>query len=157
MAVYTLKTEQKLPISLQAAWDFFSNPANLKKITPSYLYFKIHDGFGDEKMYPGQIIQYTVKPMLGIPVTWVTEITQVKELDYFVDEQRYGPYAMWHHKHFFKEIENGVHMTDLVHYKIPFGMLGRLMHPLIVKRKLKEIFDFRSTTLEKHFGQYKAK
>jgi ligand-binding SRPBCC domain-containing protein len=105
-------------------------------------------------MYAGQIIQYIVTPLLNIPVKWVTEITHVEEGSYFVDEQRFGPYALWHHKHFIKPIKNGVEMIDIVDYKIPFGFLGQLMHPILVGPKLKEIFDYRRTALIKRFGNY---
>ena len=117
--------------------------------------FKIVKG-AESSMYAGQIIEYVVTPLLGIPTTWVTEITHVKEPEYFVDEQRFGPYALWHHKHFIKPIKNGVEMVDLVDYKIPFGFLGRLAQPLIVYPKLKEIFEFRKEALTKLFGTYKA-
>lgn len=150
--MHTLKTVQKLPISLNEAWEFFSSPKNLKTITPPYMGFDITSG-GDNKMYAGQIITYIVKPVLGIPMEWVTEITHVQEPFYFVDEQRFGPYSLWHHKHFFKEIPGGVEMSDLVHYKIPLGPIGKIMNQIYIKNKLKEIFDYRYQTLEKMFGK----
>lgn len=107
----------------------------------------------EEKMYAGQIITYTVRPLFNIPMTWVTEITHVKDKEFFVDEQRFGPYALWHHKHFFKEIEKGVEMTDRVDYALPLGILGQIAHPIIVKNKLKEIFDFRYKKVEELFGK----
>ena len=155
MKLYRLETIQRLPISILEAWKFFSDPKNLKQITPNYMGFKIVKG-AESSMYAGQIIEYVVTPLLGIPTTWVTEITHVKEPEYFVDEQRFGPYALWHHKHFIKPIKNGVEMVDLVDYKIPFGFLGRLAQPLIVYPKLKEIFEFRKEALTKLFGTYKA-
>ena len=154
MKIYTLHAVQKLPISMETAWDFLSNPANLKTITPDYMGFHILKG-ADRKMYPGQIIQYIVTPIAKIPTKWVTEITHVKELEYFVDEQRFGPYALWHHKHFIKPIEGGVEMEDIVDYKLPLGVLGQLAHPILVKPKLKEIFDYRKNKLEEIFGVYK--
>ena len=108
------------------------------------------------KMYAGQIIQYIVTPLLNIPVKWVTEITHVDEGKYFVDEQRFGPYALWHHKHFIKPIKNGVEMIDIIDYKVPFGFLGQLVHPILVGPKLKEIFDYRKTALIELFGNYQA-
>ncbi len=150
--MHILKTYQRLPISIEEAWDFFSSPKNLKIITPPYMGFDITSG-GDEKMYAGQIITYIVKPLLGIPMEWVTEITYVQEPYYFVDEQRFGPYSLWHHKHFFKSIPGGIEMQDIVHYKIPFGPLGKLMNHLFIKHKLKEIFDFRYQILEQKFGK----
>mgnify|MGYP001278050974 CR=1 FL=1 len=153
--LYRLETIQNLPISQEKAWEFFSDPRNLKTITPEYMGFKILSG-EEPSMYAGQIIQYLVTPLLNIPVKWVTEITHVEEGKYFVDEQRFGPYSLWHHKHFIKPIKNGVEMTDIVDYKIPFGFLGQLIHPLLVGPKLKEIFDYRRTALIKLFENYTA-
>lgn len=155
MKLYRLKTVQNLPISAEKAWDFLSDPKNLKTITPDYMGFEILSGAAS-KMYAGQIIQYIVTPLLNIPVKWVTEITHVDEGKYFVDEQRFGPYALWHHKHFIRPIKNGVEMEDIVDYKIPFGILGQMVHPIIVKPKLKEIFDYRTMKLEELFGTYKS-
>ena len=153
MILYRLETIQKLPISIEQAWQFFSDPKNLKRITPNYLGFKIVKG-AETAMYAGQIIEYVVTPLFGIPSTWVTEITHVKEPEYFVDEQRFGPYALWHHKHFLKPIKGGVEMIDIVDYKIPFGILGRMAHPILVAPKLKEIFNYREKTLIELFGTY---
>lgn len=153
MKLYRLETIQKLPISINDAWQFLSDPKNLKRITPDYMGFKIVKG-AESSMYAGQIIEYVVTPLLGISTTWVTEITHVKEPEYFVDEQRFGPYALWHHKHFIKPIENGVEMVDIVDYKIPFGFLGQLAQPLVVSPKLKEIFEYRREALIKLFGPY---
>jgi ligand-binding SRPBCC domain-containing protein len=141
--VYTLQTEQFIPISLAEAWDFFSSPANLAKITPEHMGFNIISKHHGEKMYAGQIIEYTVKPLMGIPLYWMTEITHVQDGTYFVDEQRFGPYIMWHHQHHFKEVSGGVVMTDIVHYKIPLGFLGDIANWLFVKKQLQGIFDFR--------------
>ena len=153
MKIYRLETIQNLPITKQKAWEFFSDPKNLKTITPDYMGFKILTGEAN-KMFAGQIIQYIVTPILKIPVKWVTEITHVKEGEYFVDEQRFGPYSLWHHKHFIKPIKNGIEMIDIVDYKIPFGFLGQLMHPILVKPKLNEIFEYRRTALINLFGNY---
>jgi ligand-binding SRPBCC domain-containing protein len=153
MKIYTLHVKQNLPISLEKAWDFLSSPKNLKTITPEYMGFNILSG-ADKAMFPGQIIQYIVTPVLGIKTKWVTEITHVKDLDYFVDEQRFGPYALWHHKHFIKSIDGGVEMEDIIDYKLPLGLLGQLAHPILVKPKLEEIFNYRKTKLEELFGVY---
>ena len=153
MKIYRLEAIQNLPISQKEAWTFLSDPKNLKQITPDYMGFKIVSGLS-EKIYAGQIIQYIVTPILGIPTKWVTEITHVEDGNYFVDEQRFGPYDLWHHKHFIKPIEKGVEMIDIVDYKIPFGFLGRLLHPLLVFPKLKEIFDYRKKALVEIFGPY---
>ena len=119
MATYSFQTIQRIPITLEQAWDFFSNPANLQRITPGEMGFEIVSTFHGATMYPGQLIEYTVKPLLGIPLYWMTEITHVQDMQYFIDEQRFGPYTLWHHQHHFKAIEGGVEMTDIVHYRIP--------------------------------------
>jgi len=152
--VYRLSSKQKLPISVDKAWEFLSSPKNLKTITPAYMSFDILSG-ADKPMFAGQIIQYIVTPVLGIKTNWVTEITHVVDKHYFVDEQRFGPYALWHHKHFIKEIDGGVEMEDIIDYKVPFGFLGRLVHPFLVKPKLTEIFNHRTKKLIELFGEYK--
>lgn len=155
MKVYTLHTKQNLPISLEEAWSFLSDPKNLKVITPDYMGFKTLSG-DDRPMFAGQIIQYIVTPVMGIPMKWVTEITHVQDQRYFVDEQRFGPYDLWHHKHFLKEIPGGVEMEDIVDYKVPMGIIGQMVHPFLVKPKLKEIFDYRRQKLIELFGEFKA-
>lgn len=152
--VYSLKTVQKIPIKTDQAWEFFSRPDNLKDITPPNLGFHIISRHHGQKMYPGQIIEYTVKPILGIPLYWMTEITHVSDKEYFVDEQRFGPYSLWHHQHHFREIEGGVEMTDIVHYKLPLWLLGDLVWLLLVKAQLKQIFDYRFIAVEQRFGEW---
>ena len=152
--IYTKSSTQRLPISMDVAWEFLSNPRNLKTITPDYMSFNIISG-ADRKMYAGQIIQYIVTPVLGIKAKWVSEITQVVEKEYFIDEQRFGPYAFWHHKHFIKEIEGGVEMEDIIDYKVPMGILGQIVHPFLVRPKLKEIFEYRRKKLIELFGELK--
>tara|TARA_B100000927_G_scaffold154599_1_gene124578 strand:- start:1634 stop:2119 length:486 start_codon:yes stop_codon:yes gene_type:complete len=154
MKIFKLKYSQKLPISLNEAWDFLSSPNNLELITPKSMDFNITD-WDKKKAYPGQIIQYTVKPLLGVRINWVTEITHVNDNVYFIDEQRFGPYAFWHHKHFIKEIENGVLIEDVIHYKIPLGPIGVLLNFLIINSKLNSIFKYRKQELIKIFGDYK--
>lgn len=149
--VYSLKTVQVLPISLEKAWDFFSSPANLSKITPENLGFNIISKYHGDKMYTGQIIEYKVRPILGIPLYWMTEITHVEQHKYFIDEQRFGPYSMWHHQHHFKEVPGGVEMTDIVHYKMPFWFLGDIANTLFVKKQLNDIFNYRIKAVEKIF------
>lgn len=153
MKIYTLHQIQNLPISVDTAWDLLSDPRNLKTITPDYMGFHILSG-ADRPMFAGQIIQYIVTPVLGIKTKWVTEITHSVKNEYFVDEQRFGPYALWHHKHFIKAIDGGVQMEDIIHYKLPFGLLGQMAHPIIVKPKLEEIFNYRRKKLETLFGVY---
>lgn len=150
MKIYTLQAKQKLPITIDEAWAFLSNPKNLKVITPDYMGFDILSG-SEKPMFAGQIIEYIVTPILGIKTKWVTEITHVVDREYFVDEQRFGPYSLWHHKHFIKEIDGGIEMEDLLHYKLPFGILGKLVHPLLVKPKLDEIFEYRKNKLHELF------
>ena len=156
MAAHSLKTVQKLPISLEAAWDFFSNPANLQAITPEKMGFQIVSKHHGTKMYAGQIIEYTVKPVMNIPMYWMTEITQVKDNSYFIDEQRFGPYSLWHHQHHFKAIEGGVEMTDIIHYKNPLGFIGRIFNSIFVEKQLTEIFDYRYKKVEELFGKWKS-
>lgn len=153
MKIYNLHSKQKLPITVQQAWDFLSDPKNLKTITPDYMGFHILSG-ADRPMFQGQIIQYIVTPVAGIKTKWVTEITHVRDKEYFVDEQRFGPYDLWHHKHFIKEIPGGVEMEDIIDYKIPLGILGQLVHPVLVAPKLKEIFTYRKKKLIELFGEY---
>jgi len=151
LKIYTLHTKQELGITKIEAWDFFSNPANLPLITPPWLDFNITSEI-DSKMYPGMIVTYMVSPFPKLRVKWVTEITHVKEPEYFVDEQRFGPYKFWHHQHRFKETPGGVLVEDLVHYAIPFDPLGRIVNELVVKKQLREIFEFRRSYLENTFG-----
>jgi len=154
MAFYQFTATQKIPASVEQVWDFISSPKNLKEITPAYMGFEITGANLPEKMYPGMIISYKVSPLLGIKMTWVTEITHVENHRYFVDEQRMGPYAMWHHQHKVEAIEGGVLMTDIVSYQPPLGFLGVIANALFIRGKLKEIFDFRTVAVEKKFGKY---
>ncbi|WP_207495094.1 SRPBCC family protein [Aridibaculum aurantiacum] len=151
--VYSLRAVQRIPVTLQEAWDFFSRPDNLADITPNDMGFVVRSTSHSKEMYPGQLIEYTVRPLFGIPVYWMTEITHVQEPVYFVDEQRYGPYSLWHHQHHFKEIPGGVEMTDIVHYKIPFWFIGDIANTLLVRKKLQQIFDFRKQAVEQRFGK----
>ena len=151
MKIYSLKRSIKLKMTMEESWDFFSNPNNLTLITPPSLNLNITSKLPD-KMYAGMIITYTVAPILNIPMTWVTEITHVDEPRFFIDEQRFGPYKFWHHQHRFEQIEGGVEATDLVNYALPLDPLSRTANSLIVKKQLKEIFDFRCEYLEKRFG-----
>ncbi|WP_018612543.1 SRPBCC family protein [Segetibacter koreensis] len=155
--VYSLKTVQNIPVTLNEAWDYFSTPDNLKDITPGTLGFVIRSKHHGERMYAGQIIEYTVKPLFGIPLYWMTEITHVERGKYFVDEQRFGPYSLWHHQHHFKEIPQGVEMTDIVHYKVPYMFLGDIANTILVKQQLKKIFDYRFKVIENKFGKWEQK
>lgn len=152
MKIYQLKTKQTLPISIQQAWEFFSNPQNLSKITPPWLSFEVTSQI-ETKMYAGMIIAFKVRPLLNIPATWITEITHVNEPHYFVDEQRFGPYKFWHHQHIFREVYNGIEMEDIVSYSIRFGVLGRLVSRMLVTKKIKAIFDYRTEVLKAIFSK----
>jgi len=148
--VYTLSAKQTLKISMEEAWDFFSSPKNLAKITPVEMGFDITSA-EPEKMYAGQIITYKIKIFPFVPSNWVTEITHIENHSYFIDEQRFGPYRMWNHEHHFLETKNGIKMLDRVMYKLPFGLIGKLAHSLFIKKKLEHIFCFRAKILEKLF------
>jgi ligand-binding SRPBCC domain-containing protein len=151
MKLYKIHAEQMVNASLEECWAFFSSPRNLQKITPKDMGFVITD-FDEKPMYAGQIIQYKVSPIPGLKLGWVTEITTVKDKVYFVDEQRFGPYVLWHHKHFFEQTPHGVKMTDLVHYALPLGFLGQIMNNIYVKNKLKSIFDHRVKAVNEIFN-----
>jgi ligand-binding SRPBCC domain-containing protein len=155
MSFYSLQRTQRLPISIEEAWNFFSNPANLQEITPKYMGFEITSGHQTD-MYEGQIITYIVRPILGIPLKWMTELKHLKPGKFFVDEQRVGPYALWYHQHHFSSLPDGsVEMTDIVHYQLPLGPLGQLAHWLFVRKQLEQIFDFRFKVLEQRFPTHR--
>lgn len=150
MKLFTLETTQKLPIDVNEAWSFFSDPANLAAITPSELGFQVTSEL-PERMYPGLIISYTITPMLGIEMDWVTEITHVDEPNYFVDEQRFGPYRFWHHQHHFRAIPGGVEMRDIVNYAPP-APGASLIDRLLVGPRVRGIFEHRRKVLRERFG-----
>lgn len=152
--MYKLHVSQKLPIDVIQAWDFFSSPANLEKITPKSLRLKIKHHHSEKKMYAGQIIAYSVKPLWNIEMEWITEITAVEKPLYFIDEQKIGPYTFWHHEHWFTPIPNGILMEDILYYKVPFGIFGQALHYLKIKKDLGLIFQHRSEVLEQLFGRY---
>jgi ligand-binding SRPBCC domain-containing protein len=153
MKVYQLTRKQFLPVNLRQAWDFFSSPKNLALITPSRMAFKILSITGGEKMYKGQVIHYRITILPAITVKWLTEITEVNEPYQFIDEQRSGPYSLWQHLHRFTPVPGGVEMVDELKYAIPMGWIGRLAHLLFVNKKVKEIFDYRYSALERRFGR----
>jgi len=150
-----LKQEQFLPISLDEAWKFFATPKNLNEVIPNDMVFEIISEL-PETMYAGLLINYRLKPMLNIPINWCTEITHIKEKEYFVDEQRKGPYRIWHHEHHFKAVEGGVVMTDILHYDIGKWIVGKIAGKLFVNKKVKRIFAYRFTLLESYFQTSKA-
>ena len=154
MAFYQFKREQKVKASIDEIWDFISSPKNLKEITPDYMGFDITSKGLADKMYEGMIISYQVSPLFGIKTTWVTEITHVSDKEYFVDEQRVGPYNIWHHQHHIEAIPGGVLMKDIVSYQPPFGFLGAIANKLFIQSKLKEIFNYRTNALENKYGKF---
>jgi ligand-binding SRPBCC domain-containing protein len=151
LKIHRLQFTQLLPISLDEAWTFFSSPKNLNEITPDDMSFEIISGT-EERMYAGQIITYRIKPMLNIPMNWVTEITQSEDRHYFIDEQRFGPYKFWNHLHRFEATAEGVLMTDILHYALPFGFLGEIMGKLFIHQKVNSIFRQREKKLMDIFG-----
>jgi ligand-binding SRPBCC domain-containing protein len=154
--VYSLKSVQKVPAPLDEVWRFFSDAKNLLAVTPPSLNLKVTNEVYGGGVYAGQVMTYNVRPLFGIPLSWMTEITHVKERSYFVDEQRKGPYKLWHHQHHFKAIDGGVEMTDLVHYRLPFGPLGSLANALVVRRELQKIFAYRYQRIIELFGKWEG-
>lgn len=142
---------QIVPGSIEKVWVFFSSPKNLNLLTPSDMQFEIITDVESVSMYAGQLIQYNISPFAGIKMPWVTEITQVKHQTYFIDEQRFGPYAFWHHQHHFEECEEGILMTDHLHYKLPMGFLGKLFAGNFVSQKIERIFDYRQQAVDNYF------
>lgn len=152
-SVHLLKSVQKIPLPIEEVWTFFSDPRNLLSITPPELNLKVTNEIYGAETYAGQVMTYKVRPLLGIPLFWMTEITHVEKGKFFVDEQRRGPYAMWHHQHHFQPIEGGVEMTDLVHYQLPLRGLGNLAHPF-VRGKLLDIFVYRFQKINEVLGAW---
>lgn len=151
--MHQFKTHQLLPISISEAWSFFSSPENLSKITPPEMDFKILTPNLPNKIYNGMLVDYMVKPIFGIKMKWKTEIMNVTQEKYFIDKQLVGPYSVWEHKHLFEANQNGVLMTDIVNYKLPFGLLGKLIHFIFIRRKIESIFEYRKNVLLKLFQQ----
>jgi len=151
MAFYQFKREQQINSTIEEVWKFMSSPKNLKRITPDAMGFDILTSDLPEEIYPGMIISYKVRPLFGIPTTWVTEITHVVPQKYFVDEQRVGPYSLWHHQHIIEAVSEGVLMTDIVSYRPPLGPLGSIANTLVIRKKLEQIFNYRKKALEEIF------
>jgi ligand-binding SRPBCC domain-containing protein len=140
-----------VPRPLPEVWDFFSRPENLNKLTPAHVSFHILSPLAGQEMYPGMIVQYQISPLLGIPMNWVTEITQIRHHEWFIDDQRVGPYALWHHQHHFKAVPGGTEMTDILHYQVPLGPLGTLANALFVERMVDQIFSYREAAVKELF------
>ncbi len=144
--------KQFIPRPIEEVWDFFSRPENLNEITPDNMSFQILSSIKGQRMYPGMIIQYKVSPFPGLPMDWITEITQIQEHKFFIDDQRVGPYALWHHQHHFEEKDGGTLMTDILHYQVPFGPIGTLANWLFVERQIDQIFVHREKITGRIFG-----
>jgi ligand-binding SRPBCC domain-containing protein len=151
--LHKIQAKQLLKADRDTVWEFMSDPGNLARITPQYMGFNVLTDLNGRSMYQGQIIEYTVRPLLGIPLHWVTEITHVKPKEYFVDEQRFGPYTFWHHQHWILPHANGVEMFDEVHYRLPLGPLGRIANSMFIKKQLEGIFNHRFQVLETIFNK----
>jgi len=152
LQAYQLKRIQRLPVSLDVAWDFFSSPKNLTKITPAWLDFSIVSDV-PERMRKGDVMTYRIRPLLGVPMTWVSEITRVDKPFLFIDEQRSGPYRFWRHQHHFKSIDSGVEMTDIVYYALKFGVLSDIIQSVLIKKRLEDIFNYRRSIVTEIFSQ----
>ena len=150
--MYSIQRRQLVKADVATLWAFFSDARNLAAITPAYMNFNITSPMPDT-IYAGQIITYKVSPLLSIPLNWMTEITHVEQHQRFVDEQRIGPYKLWHHEHSFETVDGGTMMTDCVYYALPLGILGRIAHSLFIKKQLKDIFDYRNKCIEELFNK----
>jgi len=153
MGIHVFRRTQIVPAARERCWAFFSDPRNLERITPRALDFHILSDLPDT-IRPGLMVHYRVRPLFGIPMTWLTEITHVRENESFVDEQRVGPYAIWHHEHFFRDLGDGrTEIEDVVHYVPPFGPLGEIVHPFLIAPELRKIFAFREQAVRQLFGE----
>lgn len=148
--MYKVERAIRLPLSLQETWNFFSSPENLAEITPPEMKMEMLDK-SSTSMYEGMVLRYKVSPLLGIKLNWTSEITKIEPLHYFVDKMIDGPFAIWHHQHFFEEAENGTIAKDVIHYKLPLGPIGKLFHPLLVKNNVNALFEYRKQKLEEKF------
>lgn len=143
MKIYRKYWQTLIPGHIGDVWDFFSNPGNLQRITPRYMNFRILSDLNGCTMHPGMLIRYTVSPVANIPLNWVTEITAVKDHEYFIDEQRFGPYALWHHKHQFQHQGDQILMTDELHYALPLGIVGQMVNKIMIDQRIDHIFEYR--------------
>lgn len=153
MKIYKRRFEQLVKADIDTVWDFFSRPENLNVLTPKDMKFEIITELHDVEMYPGMMIEYKVSPFSGISMDWLTEITQVRKHEFFIDEQRNGPYKLWHHQHHFAQIEHGVKMTDILHYAIPLGILGKIANSIMVSKRIDDIFEYRFEAVENLFNR----
>jgi ligand-binding SRPBCC domain-containing protein len=151
MAVHKLVSELYIPASVPLVWAFFCAPSNLQCLTPHYMKMRVTSGELPAVIYAGQIITYKVSPLLGVPISWTTEITHVEPGRRFVDDQRRGPFKLWHHQHLFEPHGSGTSMIDIVHYEIPLWIAGEIAHRLFVRRQIEEIFEYRRRMIEQCF------
>ena len=151
MKIYEKEWQTVVPETLDKVWEFFGNPHNLEKITPDFMKFQVLSEQKGKTIYPGMFIRYRVSPIASIPITWVTEITAVREQEYFIDEQRAGPYAIWHHEHHFRSTTDGVIMNDRLYYAIPLGFLGQLINQMMISRRIDNIFEYRQHIIQEIF------
>lgn len=156
MRVKRLLYKQKIPTGIEEVWDFFSNPRNLAEITPPDMHMRITNEVDTGSLYEGMIINYTLFPFLNLPVRWSTQITHVGKPYEFWDEQKYGPYEYWHHRHLFREIPEGVEMTDIIEYKTPFGFFGEMLNQLLIHSRLEYVFSYRKKKIEEIFGAMRS-
>lgn len=153
MQIKRKEWQQFIPKPVEEIWDFFSRPENLKKLTPAKVGITMLVDLSGKEMYPGMLIPYYISPLLGIRMKWLTEITHIEHLRYFVDQQREGPYAFWHHQHNFVAQNGGTLMTDILHYKVPYGPIGTLADWILVNKMVDDIFGFRKAAIEQYFGK----
>ncbi|HEV7782927.1 MAG TPA: SRPBCC family protein [Chitinophagaceae bacterium] len=155
MTPHSLKMVQKIPAGIGDVWELFSNPGNILKLSPEHMVLRIISSGGHPVISPGQIIRYKVKPLWGIPVHWITGIKEVEPGKFFMDVQKKGPYSFWEHRHYFKEIDVGVEMTDSLLYRNPLGMLGNMVNTLFIRNRLRQLFEYRYRQVEEIFGKWK--
>jgi len=156
MKIYEKRWQTIVPGKMDEVWDFFSNPANLQKITPQEMNFEVLTNLRDISMYPGMLIRYKVSPIANIRMNWVTEITSVQPHEYFIDEQRFGPYALWHHEHRFEETHDGIQMSDILHYGVPLGILGQMVNGIMISQRIDHIFEYRQDVIKEIFQPKKS-
>lgn len=150
--MYVKEWKQVVPADLNEVWEFFSRPENLNRITPRDMDFEIVTKLEGLQMYPGMLVRYIVSPLPFMKSNWVTEITAMENHKYFIDEQRFGPFTFWHHQHHFEPVDDGVLMTDILHYAVPFGPIGRIANGIMVNKRIDDIFTHRQTVIDDLFG-----
>ena len=153
MKIHRLQITQRVPASLHETWTFLSSPKNLRQLTPPWLDLRL-EGEVKEELYNSQLIAYTMRPLFGLPMTWVTEIKQVYKGDRFIEEQKFGPFKLWHQEHFFRKIDGGTEIEDVIQYALPGGLLANVLHESLVRKRLADIFQFRGQAIEQRLGRW---